>query len=158
MRFSRAWLSALSLGFLASLGIAACGDDAADGTTSTRAAQSGAGAGSSSATGTGAGASGGSTPGEGSPGCGQASRDASAEWVEKSLDVGGTTRTYFAYLPNGYDPERPYPVVYQFHGCSSSPDRERNNPPVEEHSGDDAIHIRGRAVGDCWENGSDSPD
>jgi poly(3-hydroxybutyrate) depolymerase len=150
------WLLGSLSGLSIAVAGAACGDDAAD--TATTGAQSGAGAGSPSAQSTGAGAAGGSTPGEGSPGCGQAVTDPSAEWVEKSLDVDATTRTYFVYLPDAYDPEHPYPVVYQFHGCSSSPDRERNNPPVEEQSGADAIHIRGRAVGDCWENGGDSPD
>ncbi len=95
--------------------------------------------------------SGSSTGPEGTDGCGLAAEDPSAQWVAHTIDVGGTTRDYFVWLPDPYDPNRPYPVVYQFHGCSGSPDRQNNNPPVQDHSGADAIHIRGRAVDDCWD-------
>jgi polyhydroxybutyrate depolymerase len=31
------------------------------------------------------------------------------------LDVGGTQRKYWVQLPDGYDPKRPYPIVFQYH-------------------------------------------
>jgi len=87
----------------------------------------------------------------GGAGCGRPTTLMTGSWVAQSLMVGGSARDYFVYLPAGYDPTRAYPVVYQFHGCSSSADRQNNNVPVEKHSGEDAIHIRGRAAADCWD-------
>lgn len=71
------------------------------------------------------------------------------QWLQRSVDAKGTARTYFVWLPQSYDPSRAYPVVYQFHGCSSN--RETNNVPMEGESGTDAIHVRGRAINTCWD-------
>lgn len=90
-----------------------------------------------------------------SSGCGVASTIETGEWVEASVESGGA-RAYFVYLPDGYDPSRAYPIVYQLHGCSSS--RESNNVPVERESGTDAIHVRGRAAADCWDTAEGGPD
>jgi poly(3-hydroxybutyrate) depolymerase len=97
-------------------------------------------------------------PAVGSAGCGMPSSLATGAWVEQTLDVAGTARTYFVWLPDGYDPARAYPVVYQFHGCSDSATRETNNPPVQRASGADAIHVRGRAVERCWDTSATGPD
>lgn len=80
------------------------------------------------------------------------------EWVAQSVDVAGTARDYWLYLPDGYDPSRAYPIVYQFHGCSDGENRQNNNPPVERESGSEAIHVRGRALGSCWETGAGGAD
>lgn len=89
----------------------------------------------------------------GSAGCGMASDLATEEWVPGTVEAGGMTREYWVWLPAGYDPSRPYPVVYQFHGCSDN--RESNNVPVQNESGADAIHVRGRAIERCWDNAPD---
>lgn len=94
----------------------------------------------------------------GTDGCGQPAADASETWVAKTVDVGDATREWFVWLPANYDPDTPYPVVYQFHGCSSSANKENNNPPVQDQSGDAAIHVRGRAVDNCWDNSANGPD
>lgn len=91
----------------------------------------------------------------GSAGCGMPSALPTGEWVGDTIEAGGMTRNYFVWLPEGYDPARPYPVVYQFHGCSDNPMRENNNVPVQRESGADAIHVRGRAVENCWDNSAD---
>ena len=93
----------------------------------------------------------------GSDGCGIPLGEATGEWLPKTVDVGGATRAYFVYLPDGYDPARAYPVIYQFHGCSAPP-QENNNVPIENESGADALIVRGRAVGDCWDSSPDGPD
>jgi poly(3-hydroxybutyrate) depolymerase len=95
-------------------------------------------------------------PAVGSVGCGMSSSLATGAWVEQTLDVAGTARTYFVWLPDGYDPTRAYPVIYQFHGCADY--REWNNPPIERESGADAILVRGRAVGPCWDTSATGPD
>ncbi len=94
----------------------------------------------------------------GSEGCGVAADITTGEWVERSTEVGGVTRVWFVWLPEGYDSERAYPVVYQWHGCSDRPERENNNVPVQRESGADAIHVRGRAVDRCWDTAPDGSD
>ncbi len=96
----------------------------------------------------------GSIPGA-SAGCGIETALATGEWVAQTVDVDAVTRDYWVWVPVGYDPRRAYPVIYQFHGCSEVTSEARNNPPVEEHSGADAILVRGRSVADCWDTAAD---
>ena len=97
-------------------------------------------------------------PVNGTAGCGLAAIDPSLQWSPHTIDVGGVLREYWVYLPMPYDPQRAYPVVYQWHGCTDSEDRWNNNPPVQDQSGADAIHIRGKAVQSCWDSGPESAD
>ncbi len=94
----------------------------------------------------------------GSAGCGMASALTPRTWAPHTVDVAGVAREYFVWLPDGYDATRPYPVVYQFHGCSDRMDRESNNPPVQSASGADAIHVRSRAVDRCYDTAAMGPD
>jgi polyhydroxybutyrate depolymerase len=89
-----------------------------------------------------------------SPGCGTIPTEEPATWVGKSLEVDGTARQVWTYLPENYDPARAYPVVFLFHGCGN----ETNNVRMESVIGEDAVMIRGRAVEDCWDTGTNSPD
>jgi polyhydroxybutyrate depolymerase len=52
-----------------------------------------------------------------SAGCGSATTTSpcSKSGTKCSLDVGGTTRTYYVQLPSGYTSSTQYPVVFQFH-------------------------------------------
>lgn len=93
-----------------------------------------------------------------SAGCGMPSTSPEATWVSRTIASGGTDRTLFVRLPTGYDPARAYPIVYQLHGCSSAPQRETNNVPVERESGDAAIIVRGRAAAQCWDTAETGPD
>lgn len=94
----------------------------------------------------------------GTAGCGMPAPSATATWEMRPLTVGGETREVYVWLPAGYDPERRYPIVYQMHGCSSGPNRHTNNPPTQTQSGADAIHVRGKALGDCWNLSPTGPD
>lgn len=91
----------------------------------------------------------------GTAGCGMPSTVAAAMWVQQTTEAG---RAYFIRVPAGYDPARRYPIVYQQHGCSSSPNRETNNVPLEGQSGPDAILVRGKAAADCWDTSANGPD
>jgi len=62
----------------------------------------------------------------GSPGCGTSRNPGEA--VE-SLESGGVTRTYRVYVPTGYDPAVPLPLVLNFHGSS------RTGAGQEQYSG-----------------------
>jgi polyhydroxybutyrate depolymerase len=95
---------------------------------------------------------------ERSAGCGMELGLATGEWIEQNVDVAGSPRPYWLWLPPGYDPSRSYPIVYQWHGCSDGDGRQNNNPPVERESGADAIHVRGRALASCWDTSTTGPD
>ncbi|MDP3275247.1 MAG: hypothetical protein Q8Q09_08645 [Deltaproteobacteria bacterium] len=86
-----------------------------------------------------------------SAGCGRPSSGALGTFVARSIMVGGMMRDYYVRLPMGYDPNRAYPIVYQFHGCSTAAARQDNNVPVHNASGANAIIVRGRAAGNCWD-------
>lgn len=96
--------------------------------------------------------------GGGTNACGEVPSIALGAWVEQTVAVPGDgNRVYFVRLPADYDPDERYPVVYQLHGCSGNANREANNVPVENASGNAAIHVRGRAAANCWDNTDDLP-
>jgi polyhydroxybutyrate depolymerase len=94
----------------------------------------------------------------GTAGCGKPSTIAAETWVSRDVTVGAVTRPYFIRIPAGYDPARPYQIVYQQHGCSTAPNRETNNVPLEGQSGANAILVRGRAAADCWDTNASGVD
>jgi polyhydroxybutyrate depolymerase len=77
------------------------------------AGKGGAGAGGSAGKG-GAGGSGGMAP---TTGCGAATWPTAGN---KTITVGTTMRTYVMYVPTGYDTNRPYPVIFSWHGLTGS--------------------------------------
>ena len=68
-------------------------------------------------TSTGGSTAGGSADGGASQGCGLANYPAacSTNGSPCSIDVSGTPRTYYVYLPSGYNASQQYPLVFQFH-------------------------------------------
>jgi len=68
--------------------------------------------------------------------------------MQAPLLVDGTERSWWVWFPENYDPERPYPVVFLFHGCGD----ETQNVPLETYAGSDALLVRGLADGmdGCW--------
>ena len=93
---------------------------------------------------------GGLSPATGSPGCGTDAGQALNSWVEQpKLNVAGTDRQWWVWLPTGYDPKRPYPLVFNFHGCGGSD----NIVPMNKVTADKAILVRGTGISDgtCWD-------
>jgi poly(3-hydroxybutyrate) depolymerase len=71
-------------------------------------------------------------------------------WVEQpKLNVAGTDRQWWVWLPTNYDPSKAYPLVFNFHGCSNSD----NIVPMNKVTGDKAILVRGTGIseGVCWD-------
>lgn len=97
----------------------------------------------------------GGTPENRSAGCGESTDQATGTWVQSTVNVGNGTRPFSTYLPSGYDPERAYPVILLLHGCGSG----TNNLPMEQHTGSDAILVRGTGSGadTCWSDDQDLP-
>lgn len=110
----------------------------------------GTNSGGSSAGGMSGGSGGSTSTPMGSPGCGMAAGQAVNMWVEQpKLNVAGTDRQWWVWLPTGYDPAKPYPLVFNFHGCSSSD----NIVPMQKVTSDKAILVRATGISDgvCWD-------
>jgi polyhydroxybutyrate depolymerase len=115
-----------------------------------------AGASGSSAGASGAAGSGGGVA-QPSTGCGMPAGQALHSWVEQpKLNVMGVDRQWWVWLPNGYDPNKAYPVVFLFHGCSAAD----NVVPMQNATNDQAILVRGAGVSDgvCWDASANGPD
>lgn len=95
------------------------------------------------------------TPANRSAGCGDPTQQTTGSWVSATVEVGVDKRPYETRLPAGYDPERAYPVILLLHGCGSG----TNNLPMENHTGSDAILVRGTGSGadTCWNDNQDLP-
>jgi polyhydroxybutyrate depolymerase len=95
-------------------------------------------------------ASGGAPAAVASPGCGMVAGQALNSWVEQpKLNVAGTDRQWWVWLPTNYDPMKAYPLVFNFHGCSSSD----NIVPMNKVTSDKAILVRGTGISPnvCWD-------
>jgi polyhydroxybutyrate depolymerase len=71
---------------------------------------------------------------QGSAGCGiESPEDLSA------LTVGTQTRTLVLHLPSDYDPDRPYPLIFAWHGLGGSGELAQYYFGIEQVTGSDAI-------------------
>jgi len=46
------------------------------------------------------------------------------------MDVSGTSRTYYVYLPTNYNASQPYPLVFQFHPMGGTAEQAINMPSI----------------------------
>lgn len=115
------------------------GDAGTGGIVGTGGAAGTGGAGTGGDTGSGGdSATGGADGGPGTPGCGNTSAAAGAEHLEMS--VGGTDRTYWRWVPEGYDPNTPIPLIFAWHGSGGDGDEVRTRYfDLEPAVGDGAI-------------------
>lgn len=93
-----------------------------------------------------------------SSGCGQASAPSSGE---QSLAVAGVARTYVLDLPEAYTGSTPYPIVFAFHGATTSGAFFRSTfyGNLLSTMGDEAIVVHPDALGEptAWNNQADVP-
>ncbi|HET6282815.1 MAG TPA: hypothetical protein VFH73_17760 [Polyangia bacterium] len=83
-----------------------------------------------------------------SAGCGKPATQPLGRYVRKNIMVGTRPRDYSIYLPQGYDPMRPYRLVFLGHGCGGN----GGVPfPFETASKGDAIIVGMDAVGPCFD-------
>jgi poly(3-hydroxybutyrate) depolymerase len=117
----------------------------------------GAGASSGGSAGSTAGgqaSSGGSVGATRSAGCGKAPPPAST--TRQTLDVAGTMRQYIVVYPSGYDSNRPYRVLFEFHGSTGTAEENIRFKwyGVEPLSGGSVIFVAPQGLGDPsgWPN------
>lgn len=72
----------------------------------------------------------------GSPGCGL---DVAPGAVDLSIDVDGMERTYILVIPDDYDPQRAYPLVFAWHGLGGDGALARLYFGVEQAAAGEAI-------------------
>jgi poly(3-hydroxybutyrate) depolymerase len=93
-----------------------------------------------------------------SPGCGQS---ASLAIGQQALSVGGVDRTFLLDLPRSYDPSVAYPLVFAFHGATTSAAlfRSTRYGNLLSAMGDVAIVVHADALGNptAWNNQADVP-
>lgn len=67
-----------------------------------------------------------------SSGCGKSNYPAacSTKGTPCSIDVGGSARTYYVYLPDKYDASQPYPLVFQFHPMGGTAEQAISIPSI----------------------------
>lgn len=78
-------------------------------------------------------------PAGGSPGCGAEAPEAG--WSTGTVDAAGLERTYRIFVPDGYDADRRYPVVFVWHGLNGHAEGMARAFPVERSAGDDAVVV-----------------
>lgn len=93
-----------------------------------------------------------------SSGCGALILIASGE---QSLEVDGATRTYVLDVPPAYDGTTPFPLVFAFHGATTSGALFRSSfyGNLLSAMGEEAIVVHPDALGDpsAWDNTADIP-
>lgn len=106
----------------------------------------------------GSGGTGGSGQPDASMGCEKPANQTLGDWVQSMVMTSGANRPYSVRLPTMYDAKRAYPLIVLLHGCGDG----KNNVPMENAAGSDAILVRGTgsAADTCWDtspNGKDVP-
>ena len=92
-----------------------------------------------------------------SMGCSMPAGQALKSWVaQPDMMVAGKARQWWVWLPNNYDPTKPYPTIFLFHGCSDA----ANVVPMQNATNDQAILVRGAGInaGVCWDQSPDGVD
>lgn len=90
-----------------------------------------------------------------SSGCGEDVSSGIGSFTEKTIQVGDGERTYHVFVPEDYDPERAYPVVFRFHG--SGGDGLSGGLGIEDAASSEALIVApdGRNSTWSWWSGTD---
>lgn len=138
-------LSFLLLG--GALVLSACSDDSSGGDPGDPAADGGGGGTSDE---------GGQTQGIGlqqppdpTAGCGNANTPKGLQ-AKQAITVGSEKRTYELFVPEGYDGQKTFPLVFVFHGDGGTGAGIRNSFKLEAASGQGAIFVYPDGLGKTW--------
>jgi polyhydroxybutyrate depolymerase len=83
-----------------------------------------------------------------SPGCGKAPAKIGAS--AQHVNALGHARTYTLVVPDGYDPSRPYPLVFVLHGGGSTAAGARTQTDLEKVAAGRAVFVYPDAPGSNW--------
>jgi poly(3-hydroxybutyrate) depolymerase len=61
--------------------------------------------------------------------------------LDRTIDVGGTQRTYILDVPADYDPDRPYPLIFAWHGRTGSAAGARSYFGIGAIAGSDSLLV-----------------
>jgi poly(3-hydroxybutyrate) depolymerase len=61
--------------------------------------------------------------------------------LDRTIDVGGTTRTYILDVPGAYDPDRAYPIIFAWHGRTGTAALARAYFGIDDLAGADALIV-----------------
>lgn len=89
-----------------------------------------------------------------SPGCGIVPAETGV--TSGQIESGGLTRSYRLYIPSGYDPARPTPLVFSLHGFSSNPGQQARFSEFDDVAEDEtfiAVYPQGTGVPLRWNAG-----
>jgi poly(3-hydroxybutyrate) depolymerase len=95
---------------------------------------------------TSAGGSGGLVP---APGCGNATAPKGA--LDRTLQLGGRERYYLLFVPEGYDPTEPIPLIFAWHSSNAPPAESRSYYRLEPVTGDGAIIVYPEGIDGGWD-------
>jgi poly(3-hydroxybutyrate) depolymerase len=124
--------------------------------------------GTAGSTGTGGSAPGGLAKGM-SEGCGKAPADPSSKWTMHHITLNVTTskagswndRVYYIDIPAGYDPAKPYPILFGGAGCGGAPNTNASTGgfAVLPTNNPNAIQVGLGYLGSCFsQGGADNPE
>jgi polyhydroxybutyrate depolymerase len=103
----------------------------------------------------GGGAGGGSDGGSTASSCtGKMAQPLDATWM---ISFGGLTRSFDVHVPASYDPQKPTPVVLNFHGYTSNSSQENmlsNMDAKSDAEGFIAVHPQGTGTSPSWNAGA----
>lgn len=70
---------------------------------------------------------------------------------DQSIEVDGVTRSYQLEVPTNYDPAKPYPIVWVFHGDGGWADQNRTMFGFSRFAADDAIFVYPNGLGQSFD-------
>jgi poly(3-hydroxybutyrate) depolymerase len=93
-----------------------------------------------------------------STGCGAGGAGGAPASGRATIDVSGTAREYILKLPAGYDPRRPYPLIFAFHGARYDAESVASGGPpgsgpfygIEAQASGAAIFVAPQATSSGW--------
>jgi hypothetical protein len=94
--------------------------------------------------------------GEPSPGCGNTAAPKGARTL--TIQLNGRARTHVLFVPNGYDPKKPIPLIFAWHSSGASGTESRGYYKLEAATGDGAIITYPNGLNGGWDLAAEGVD
>jgi polyhydroxybutyrate depolymerase len=90
-----------------------------------------------------------------SAGCGKPAVGTS-RYERRMVSIRGVAREYFLWVPRTYDPRRPYPVIFRWHGSGGN--GTSGGLEIEAAAAEDAVIVSPSGLGGQWSLDPNGPD